>query len=103
MTTTNPDERPPVSADQTIDGALDTLHRLDTIGEFAYLQNAPVLIAEATARAAVADAVTNRIRLLNDLLLIYPAATAFPGGTREYAVDEFNRLLRSVVIRDVEA
>lgn len=56
------------SADTTIDGALDTLARLDALGEYAYTQNAVPLVTEAAARAAIADAVTNRIRLLRDLL-----------------------------------
>lgn len=56
------------SSDSTIDGALDTLRRLDGLGEYAYTANAAVLITEAHARAAVADAVTNRIRLLQDLI-----------------------------------
>lgn len=58
----------PMSADPALAGALDTLHRLDDLGEYAYSQNAMPLITEAAARAAIADAVTNRIRLLRDML-----------------------------------
>lgn len=56
------------SADAALDGAIHTLQQLDGLGEAAYLQNGSILITEAAARAAIADAVTNRIRLLRDLL-----------------------------------
>lgn len=83
------------SADTALDGAIHTLQQLDGLGEAAYLQNGGVLIGEAAARAAIADAVTNRIRLLHDLLAVRPATGVVPD--REAAVDEYNRLVRSVV------
>lgn len=54
------------SADPALDGAIHTLQQLDGLGEASYLQNGSVLIGEAAARAAIADAVTNRIRLLRE-------------------------------------
>lgn len=57
-----------LSADPNLHEALATTARLDGLGFDAYTQNGPVLVAEVAARAAAAEAVTNRIRLLRDLL-----------------------------------
>jgi hypothetical protein len=93
-----------MSADPSIAGAVETLAKLNDIGSYAYAQNAPTLIQEAATRAAVADAVTNRIRLLHDLLDSRPAALAFNHRvSREAAIDEYDRLVRSVVVTDAEA
>lgn len=96
--TTNPDTRPPASADPAIAGALQTIQQIDGLGEAAYLQNGAVLFTEAAARAAVAEAVTNRLRLIVDLLNmpVTPAMIGTPYRTSMGLQDERNRLLQQI-------
>lgn len=95
MTTTNPDERPPASADPALAGALTTLRMLNEIGPAAFYQDGTNMhIAEAAARAAVADAVTNRIRLLGDLLSGAP--DTLRAADRTVVTTEHDRLVRAV-------
>lgn len=57
-----------MTADLHLAAAAETLARLDEIGPDAYGPNAPALIMEAQLRVAYAEAVTNRIRLLTELM-----------------------------------
>jgi hypothetical protein len=56
------------SADTNLSEAIQGAEQLDQLGPTAYEQNGPILVAEIAARAALAEAVTNRARLLHDLL-----------------------------------
>lgn len=81
-----------LSADDTLNEALITAAHINDLGIEAYTQNGASVIAEVSARAALANAVTNRIRLLNDLLVQRPAVV----DGREDIVDELGKLIRSV-------
>lgn len=81
-----------LSADDTLNEALITAAHINDLGIEAYTQNGASVIAEVSARAALANAVTNRIRLLNDLLEQRPAVVY----GRENMVSEFQNLIRSV-------
>lgn len=77
------------SADENLAAVEDTLAQLDSIGPDAYATNAATLIAEGMLRAAAAEAVTNRIRLLSDLI-----------DRQAYEVTaERNRLLDQIIDR----
>lgn len=56
------------SADVNLSEAIRGADQLDQLGSTAYMQNGAILVAEIAARAALAEAVTNRARLLRDLL-----------------------------------
>jgi hypothetical protein len=54
--------------DKNLEAAQATLDQLQNVGGNAYAQNAPVLIAEAALDVALAQAKTDRIRILWDLM-----------------------------------
>lgn len=56
------------SADANLNDALAGAVKLDELGIDGYTQNGAILVAELQARAALAEATTNRVRLLRDLL-----------------------------------
>ena len=78
-----------MTADENLTAAAETLARLDEIGPDAYGPNAPALIMEAQLRVSYAEAVTNRLRLVDEML-------HRTTGPAPHMIAEFDDLIRSI-------
>ncbi len=86
-----------MTADENLADAARTVQNLSTIKFEAFVQNGPTLIADAMLRVALADAVTNRIRLLTELVdRLTPATSEKQYLTREPIAVELQALIDQI-------